>query len=122
VNRTAQRARNAEPQPLWLRLGVLFCVLLVCSAGIAQAAHIHGDWLPHHAAQAGTAVAQAGLSDEESCPLCIAMHSAMPVTGFTALALAPFVVANFARYSGRRPDTPWYFAAFSRPPPNPVIL
>jgi hypothetical protein len=118
----AQRERIAGRQPLWLRLAVLFCALLVTSAGIAQAAHIHGQWLPHHAAQAGANASHAGVSGEDSCPLCVAMHSALPVTGFAPLADAPLCTTRFAALPRSTPETPWYFAAFSRPPPQTVLL
>jgi hypothetical protein len=97
-------------------------VLLVGGAGVAQAAHIHGDWLPQKAPHVGATPTQTGLPDEESCPLCMAMHSALPVAGFVALLVALVLEISLTLFSGRKPDTPWHFAAFSRPPPHLVIL
>ena len=120
--RPTHRGRNAGVQPFWLRaLGVL-CLLVVTVAGVAQAAHIHGDWLPHHAAQAGSSPVWAGAAGEEGCPLCVAMHSALPVSGFAALLLGLLLSANVFAGMGRRPELRWYFAAFSRPPPSLSFL
>lgn len=113
-----QRGRTAGPQPLWLRAFALLCLLAVTVAGVAQSAHIHGDWLPHHAAQASSQPAQAGATGEESCPLCVAMHSALPVASFAAPLPAELFGGVFACNAGRKPDLPWHFAAFSRPPPQ----
>jgi hypothetical protein len=97
-------------------------VLLIGGAGIAQAAHIHGDWLPHNAPQAGANSSQSGAVDEENCPLCIAMHSVLPVAGFAALLVALFLEIGLTLFVGRKPEASWYFAALSRPPPFLVIL
>lgn len=97
-------------------------MLLVGGAGVAQAAHIHGDWLPQNAPHVGATAAQTGLPDEDSCPLCIAMHSALPVSGFMALLVALVLQISLTLFSGRKPDTPWHFAAFSRPPPHVITL
>jgi hypothetical protein len=116
------RGRNAGAQPVWLRaLGVL-CLLLITVVGVAQAAHIHGDWLPQHAAQASSSQTQAGDTGEVGCPLCVAMHSALPVAGFAALLLGLLLTASVPANTGRKPDLRWHFAAFSRPPPSLRIL
>lgn len=120
--RSRQRGRITPTQPLRLRLAALFCVFLVAGAGIAQAAHIHGDWLPHHAPQFAASSAQGGVVPEDSCPLCIAMHSAMPVSGLVALLVALVLEISLALVASRKPKTPWHFAAFSRPPPSLAIL
>lgn len=120
--RRSQRGRKAATKPLRLRLAVFFSVLLVAAAGIAQAAHIHGDWLPHNSPQLVAGSAQGGAVAEDSCPLCIAMHSALPVSGFIALLVALVLQISLALVTGRKPDAPWHFAAFSRPPPSLAIL
>jgi hypothetical protein len=116
-----QSGRSSVPQPLWLRVAAFFCVLLVGVAGIAQAAHIHGDWLPSTSAQAAAHVAQNSAPGEDGCPLCVAMHSALPVAVFGALMVGLLLEINLLLASSHKPCAPWYFAAFSRPPP-PVIL
>jgi hypothetical protein len=103
---------------LWLRVAVLLCAMLVGVAGIAQAAHIHGQWLPNSAAQVSAHTSDSGAVGEDACPLCVAMHSALPGTGFTALALALLPEAGTFSALSRKPANHWYFAAFSRPPPE----
>ena len=102
---------------MWLRVAALLCVLLVGIAGIAQAAHIHGEWLPNSATQVGAHASLAPAAGEDACPLCVAMHSALPVTGFAALLVALLLECNLLLVSTHKPRTLWYFAAFSRPPP-----
>lgn len=117
MSQRIHHGRSAGPQPLWLRVAAVVCLWLVSVVGIAQAAHVHGDWLPHHDARAGSSPAQVGATGEESCPLCVAMHSALPVAGFSAVLLGVLFGFGLASRAGRRADLPWHFAAFSRPPP-----
>jgi len=91
--------------------------LVVGAAGIAQAAHIHGELLPSSAIRAAAHTAVAPALGEDSCPLCVAMHSALPVAGFAALLVALLLECSLLLVSTHKPRTLWYFAAFSRPPP-----
>jgi hypothetical protein len=93
-------------------------MVLVGVAGIAQAAHIHGELLPSSAVRVSVHTALEPALAEDACPLCVAMHSALPVTGFAALLLALLFECNLLLVSTRKPRTLWYFAAFSRPPPS----
>jgi hypothetical protein len=113
-----QREPGAGLRPIWLRVTALICVLLVGVAGIAQAAHIHGEWLPSSATQVAAHTTLAPAIGEDACPLCVAMHSALPVTGFAALLVALLLECNLLLASTHNPRTLWYFAAFSRPPPS----
>src|SRR5215472_13765941 len=113
-----QRELGAGARPIWLRLAALLCVLLVSVAGVAQAAHIHGEWLPSSATQIAAHTSLAPVTGEDGCPLCVAMHSALPVTGFAALLVGLLLEINLLLASTRKPRTLWYFAAFSRPPPS----
>src|SRR5215469_16820327 len=113
-----QRELGAGPRPMWLRVAALLCVLFVSVAGVAQAAHIHGDWLPSSAAQVGVHTSLAPVPGEDGCPLCVAMHSALPVAGFSALLVGLLLECNLLLASTHQPRTLWYFAAFSRPPPS----
>ena len=122
MSRLTQRDRSVGTQPLRLRLAVLFCVLLISGAGIAQAAHIHGDWLPKNAAQLSAHSNQTGAVPADDCPLCTVMHSVLPVDGFAALVMGLLLEASLLFFSGRKPETPWYFAAFGRPPPSLLTL
>jgi hypothetical protein len=102
---------------MWLRAAALLCVLFVGVAGIAQAAHIHGEWLPSSATQVAAHTTHSPAMAEDACPLCVAMHSALPVTGFAALLVALVLECNLLLATTRKPRILWYFAAFSRPPP-----
>jgi hypothetical protein len=116
-----QRERGSVTRPFWLRVAALLCALLVGVAGIAQAAHIHGDWLPSTSALASAHSTQTPGVGEDGCPLCVAMHSALPVGGFGALLVGLLLEINLLLVSSHKPRTVWYFAAFSRPPPSAVL-
>jgi hypothetical protein len=101
-----------------MRVLAVLCLLLVGGASTAQAAHIHGQWLPHKAAQAadpGQATQLPG--GEEHCLLCMAMHTALPVT----LRFEPVRMVLLRCIVPETPDhvaaSPWHFDLFSRPPP-----
>ena len=96
-----QREFGAGPRPIWLRIAALLCVMLVGVAGIAQAAHIHGELLPSSAIRVATHTALAPALAEDACPLCVAMHSALPVTLFAVL----LVVAKSKNNGGLRQQT-----------------
>ncbi|MDQ2924780.1 MAG: hypothetical protein M3R43_04400 [Acidobacteriota bacterium] len=120
MNALLQNGRTARSRPQWLRLMAMLCVLLVGGISTAQAAHIHGQWLPQKAARASLAPDASEGQGEEHCPLCVAMHSALP----EVLQVAPEPVQE----SGQRmvahvlvaPQKLWSFAMFSRPPPVAV--
>jgi len=103
---------------MWLRVAALLCVLFVGVAGIAQAAHIHGELLPSSATQIAAHTSLAPATAEDACPLCVAMHSALPVAGFAAVLVALLLECSLLLVSTHNPRTLWYFAAFSRPPPS----
>ncbi|HEV2578524.1 MAG TPA: hypothetical protein VGU25_15070 [Acidobacteriaceae bacterium] len=121
MQRTTQRGRDVGTRPLWLRIAAFVCVLLIAVAGVAQAAHIHGDWLPNSAAQVAAHSPSSSGVGEDACPLCVAMHSALPVTGFGALIVGLLLEINLLLASSRKPRTLWYFAGFSRPPPSVLL-
>jgi hypothetical protein len=113
-----QRGAGAAVHPKWMRVLALLCLLVVGGVSVAQAAHIHGKWLPEHASKAGVpADASQVAGGEEHCSLCVAMHSAMPVAervGPVRLVLVDCVVAQAEEHA---PEARWHFAMFSRPPP-----
>lgn len=122
MNLTSHRDRGAGPQPVRLRVAAVLCVVLMMVVGVAQAAHIHGQLLPSHATQASAQSALDGGVAEDACPLCMAMHSALPVTSFAVVSPGSRQAANPLLASSRKPRTPWHFAAFSRPPPSSAKL
>jgi hypothetical protein len=86
--------------------------------GTAQAAHIHGQLLPNQKLELHQPAADGqALGGEEHCPLCVGMHSAMPVAQVATYALASAYVATLPEQSVARPETLWHFARFGRPPP-----
>ena len=112
-----QRERIASAHPQWLRVVAMLCVALMGAIGTAQAVHIHGDWLPQNALHATVPVDASQGQGEEHCPLCVAMHSALPVTRVVVpvslrevrLRLSPRALIAHQRLLS--------FAMFSRPPP-----
>jgi len=91
---------------------------LVAVVGTAQAVHIHGDWLPHSQHEFHSAALDAqNMGGEEHCPLCVAMHTALPAE--FRLAPLPTVepVAISTELAVPTVVARWHFAMFSRPPP-----
>jgi hypothetical protein len=84
----------------------------------AQAAHIHGDWLPHHAAQLGSAADDSQVPGGEiNCPLCMAMHLSLPVSAQLAPVGLVLMECRLVTAIDHVPANQWHFAMFSRPPP-----
>jgi hypothetical protein len=95
----------------------MLCVLLAGAIGTAQAAHIHGQWLPQKAAHASNLADAPDGQGEEHCPLCVAMHSALPITMHVVAAPALEVGSALTARIRVAPQKLWSFAMFSRPPP-----
>ena len=112
-----KRGAVEHTYPLWLRMLTLACLLLVAGASTVDAVHIHGEWLPHHGAQVGAAAVGSQLPGEESCPLCVAMHSALPVVARLEPVRVVLLGSKMAQGVDRAPETMWHFAMYSRPPP-----
>ena len=112
MQRTSQRVLGAGPRSIGLRVAAFLCMLLVTVAGIAQAAHIHGQWLPNSAIQIAAHTTLPPGTAEDACPLCTAMHSALPVTSFSAPLVGLLLDINLLLASTRKPERLWYFAAW----------
>ena len=118
LTKRLQRGAAAHSHPFWLRVLASACLLLVSFASSAQVVHIHGDWLPHHAAHVEQLADASQLpGGEERCPLCVAMHSALPVSNRVANVSLTTVVCRLVSAVDRLPVSQWHFARFSRPPP-----
>ena len=105
-------------QPIWLRWLALWAVLLLFGGSVAQAAHVHGDWLPHHESQVRGADAGSSLTgDEAGCPLCVAMHSALAAERTVLPARLVTLRLVHAAAADRAPTSELHFSMFSRPPP-----
>jgi hypothetical protein len=117
TNRLQRRATDPT-YPIWLRTLAFACLLLVTVASSAQVTHTHGKWLPHQQAQVGAAADASQLpGGEERCPLCVAMHSALPTLVSLQSMQMVLVECRLATVSEHRHDAHWHFAMFSRPPP-----
>jgi len=127
-----QRGMKHTAQPTWLRLFAIFCIGLICVGSTVQVCHEHTDSFEASLLQvrvAGPAHASVDAqknlgtrtdSDSNSavnCPLCVAMHSALPVadalpqTAMVALATLTRQADGIDRMFS------WRFEMASRPPP-----
>ncbi len=94
------------------------CLLLVVGASSVQATHIHGELLPQGAVHAGSLPhGSQAPGGEEHCPLCVAMHSALPVAAHIDVLLLALVECKAVHALHHAPETQWHYAMFSRPPP-----
>lgn len=94
------------------------CLLLVVGASSEQAIHIHGQWLPQKAIHATAPPSGSQVpGGEANCPLCMAMHSALPVAAHVQVVRLVLVECKVVQCVDRAPETLWHFAMFSRPPP-----
>jgi hypothetical protein len=94
------------------------CLALVVGASSVQAIHIHGQWLPQKAIRAAAPPSGAQVpGGEEHCPLCMAMHSALPVSAHVQVIRLVMVECKVLQAVSHAPETQWHYAMFSRPPP-----
>jgi hypothetical protein len=107
-----QSVNSGRQAPKWFRRVALVCVMLVCVMSTVQAFHTHEDSTftkqdSHHNRPA----------PEDNCPLCVAMHSALPV----ALHVAPEPMILVQALDSIAMDAErifrWRFEMASRPPP-----
>ena len=123
-----QRERLRTAQPMWLRLFAIFCMGLIAVGNTAQVCHAHVDafeasllaQVHHPDSDVSKDPATKPDSDSSSavnCPLCVAMHSALPV----ADALPQVAVVTLTAVVPATDDAPrmfrWRFDMASRPPP-----
>ena len=107
-----QRGQSDRQRPMWLRLIAIVCVLVVCAMSTAQVCHTHAEFslLKQNSRNNGPA-------PDDHCPLCVAMHSALPV----ALHVAPEPMLQIQALDSVAADAErifrWRFEMASRPPP-----
>jgi hypothetical protein len=109
-----QREKSSGQSAIWLRLIAALCILMVTFMSAAQACHTHAEassltQSSHHNNQP---------SPEDHCPVCMAMHSAIPapthVWHGTTVDVAQYVVpASVEQAHG----TIHAFDLQTRPPP-----
>ena len=114
--RRGKRPAHCLPS-LWTRWTVLVCALLFGVVTTAQAAHLHRPAPHEHRLQAPAADTQGG-DDEEHCPLCVAIHPALPVELQVVPAPALVIERLESPAENRVAPTVWHFARFGRPPPR----
>jgi hypothetical protein len=107
-----QRGQRDERRPIWLRFVALLCVLVVCVMSTAQVCHTHSEL----SLLKGPSQQNSPASDDH-CPLCVAMHSALPVS----LHIAPVPMLQMQALDSVAADAErifrWRFELASRPPP-----
>jgi hypothetical protein len=107
-----QLGRSDRQRPQWLRLIAITCVLVVCVMSTVQACHTHAEFsfLKQNSHNNGPA-------PDDHCPLCVAMHSTLPVP----LHVAPEPILHFQALDSVAADAErifrWRFELASRPPP-----
>ena len=106
-----------RPQPTWLRVVTLLCVLLLGAASTAQAAHIHGQWLPHSTPEITKHTSGPAATTEDACPLCVAMHSALPAQMLPVVTSTLLTALQVPAPTLCTVGSVWHFELFSRPPP-----
>jgi hypothetical protein len=105
-----QPGRSAQ-RPTWLRLVGVLCLLLICIASTAQVCHTHLE------AAASSKDSHQNVPAPDHCPLCVAMHSALPAMANSApepllqVQAVLFHAVELQRLHRRS------FDLFSRPPP-----
>ncbi len=105
-----QPGKNA-PKPTWLRLIGMLCLLLICVASTAEVCHTHSE------TTSTSKDSRQNVPGPDHCPLCVAMHSALPATANTVpepvlqVQMVLFKAVELQRLQR------WSFELFSRPPP-----
>ena len=119
MNPRKPRAYRAEEVSLLRRLLALVGLVVFVGASFAQAAHVHGEWLPHGPAQVdarGGEPLEAG--GEAGCPLCVSMHAAAVTAQFVYAPAMSVTALGDVRGVERVRGTAWPFVLFCRPPPG----
>ena len=103
--------------PVWLRLLACVCLLLVILMSTAQVCHTHGVATARQGS--GQHIpASNNPGPEDHCPLCVAMHSALP----TGIHVAPEPMMLVRALDSVAADAErkfrWRFEMASRPPPT----
>jgi hypothetical protein len=103
---------KSTQRPVWLQVIALLCVLMVCVMSTVQVAHNHTDSVPLKQNKNHN-----GPAPDDHCPLCVAMHSALPVS-----VHAPDPVLQVQTLDKVAADAlrvfRWRFEMACRPPPT----
>ena len=101
-----------------LRLRNWFGVLAVFLGLLVQTVHTHPFPVDHSATGKGHAVLTASVQTPDTCPLCVAMHSANPARSADTTFSFATVAVLLSRVQQRFVSKPPAYAHFSRPPPH----
>lgn len=100
-----------EGRPVWLRLLALLCLLVVVLMSTVQVCHLHTEGTARQGSRQGDP------TPENHCPLCVAMHTAVP----SGIHVAPEPLATVRALDSVAADAErmfrWRFEMASRPPP-----
>lgn len=113
---------SAARLPQWLATRAAVCLFLLVAASFAQVAHSHKLELNAGAASPSVTAQHHGShsnlpGSEETCLLCVTMHSVLAGAIVTAIATALLAILSVSRYQQQPIAQLWHFCLFSRPPP-----
>lgn len=105
-----QRGKTHQ-RPIWLRLMVLLCILMVCVMGAVQVAHTHAS-----SALLKKGSNHNGSVTDDHCPLCVVMLSDVPVWMDVPEPILQIHALDTVAADAERIFR-WRFEMASRPPP-----
>jgi lysylphosphatidylglycerol synthetase-like protein (DUF2156 family) len=79
----------------------LLCLGLVLLISFAQIAHVHPN-----------------AADQDHCPLCIVLHSAVPIAAAAAVLILMQIAEKAPVLEPRTISLLWHVQLFTRPPPS----
>lgn len=103
-----------DSRTLVLRMLAFVCLLLVVVMSTAQVCHVHGAVV---AKQGRSSPGPNNSGPEDHCPLCVAMHSALPADIHVAPEPMVLVRALDSIAADVERKFRWRFEMASRPPP-----
>ncbi len=112
----AASARRLKSGPAWVRLLATVCLVMVVLLSTAQVCHVHANALSKQGSRQGD------TTPEDHCPLCVAMHSALPAD----IHVEPELLVSVRVLDSVAADAErmfrWRFEMASRPPPSSPFL
>ncbi len=123
MTETQRQYGSARPADLWvrnrsvwLRVLAVMCLLLVVAMSTVQVCHTHTRTIVKQGSRQGDP------TPEDHCPLCVAMHSALPAS----IHVAPEPILAVSAMDSVAADAErmfrWRFEMASRPPPSATLL
>ncbi|MFC5860967.1 hypothetical protein ACFPT7_01530 [Acidicapsa dinghuensis] len=108
--------------PQWLAIRAAVCLFLLVSVSFAGVAHNHTLGLSSASGPTTVVAAHHGPhsnlpGSEETCLLCVTMHSVLIGTVVIAIATALLAILAATLFQQRPIAQLWHFCLFSRPPP-----